>query len=144
MTTVWHRSELAGERRGGREKALLLVEITSTYVRVRWLLARKGLRRTLAQLRDGTPAESGPVKREQQIAAVRLGFVVGKVLDPLPLDSRCLMRSLVLTAMLARRRIASSVVIGVRTKPAFAAHAWVEIDGVAVLPAGRYGRVVEV
>jgi hypothetical protein len=144
MTTVWHRSELAGERRSGREKALLLVEVTSTYVRVRWLLARKGLRPTVAQLRAGTQAESGPVKREQQIAAVRLGFVVGKVLEPLPLDSRCLMRSLVVTAMLARRRIASSVVIGVRPEPAFAAHAWVEIDGVAVLPPGRYGRVVEV
>ncbi len=54
------------------------------------------------------------------------------------------MRSLVLTAMLARRGIPSSVVIGVRPEPEFAAHAWVESDGAAVLPPGRYGRVVEV
>ena len=83
-------------------------------------------------------------QREQQIVAVRLGFVVAKVLGPLPFDSRCLMRSLVLTAMLARRGIPSAVVIGVEPEPEFAAHAWVEADGVAVLPPGRYGRVVEV
>ncbi len=144
MTALWHSSELTGERRSTREKAALLAEITSTYVRVRWLLARMGLRQTVARLRPGTPAQREPVRREQQIVAVRLGFVVAKVLDPLPFDSRCLMRSLVLTAMLARRGIPSSLVIGVRPEPEFAAHAWVEADGAAVLPPGRYGRVVEV
>jgi hypothetical protein len=144
MTAVWHSDEVSGERRSLREKASLLVEITSTYVRVRWLLARKGLRPTVTQLRGGTPEADGPVKREKQVVAVRLGFVVAKVLDPLPFDSRCLMSSLVLTAMLARRGIASSLVIGVRPEPEFAAHAWVESDGVPVLPPGRYGRVLEV
>ena len=144
MTSGWHQSELAGERRSTREKTSLLIEITSTYVQVRWLLAREGLRQTVDRLRGARPAESGPVTREQQIVAVRLGFVVAKVLDPLPFDSRCLTRSLVLTAMLARRGIPSAVVIGVQPEPEFAAHAWVEADGVAVLPPGRYGRVVEV
>jgi hypothetical protein len=144
MTAVWHSSELTGQRRSTREKASLLAEITTTYVRVRWLLTRLGLRETVARLRPGTGVEGPPVTREQQIVAVRLGFLVAKVLDPLPFDSRCLMRSLVLTAMLARRGIPSSLVIGVQPEPEFAAHAWVEADGAAVLPPGRYGRVVEV
>lgn len=143
MTTVWKREELAGERRPASEKARLLIEITATYARTRWLLARKGLRGTVAALRAGAPTRAD-VTRDEQVVAVRLGLVVAKVLEPLPFDSRCLMRSLVLTAMLARRGITSSVVIGVRAEPEFAAHAWVESDGVAVLPPGRFGRVIEV
>jgi hypothetical protein len=53
----------------------------------------------------------------------------------MPADSRCLMRSLVLTRLLARRGIESRLVISVRPGERFAAHAWVEHDGVALLPA---------
>jgi hypothetical protein len=45
------------------------------------------------------------------------------------------MRSLVLTGMLARRGIDTRLVISVRPGDRFAAHAWVEHDGVALLPA---------
>ena len=64
------------------------------------------------------------------------------VLEPPPLDSSARHQSLFLTAMLARRGIDSNVVIGVRSDPEFAAHAWVERNGVALLPPGDYGRVV--
>ena len=52
----------------------------------------------------------------------------------MPFDSRCLVRSLVLTSMLDRRGIRSRLVIGVSVEPSFSAHAWVECDGRPLLP----------
>ena len=143
MTGGWKRTELS-RRRTPSEKIRLAAEIALTYAHARWLLTGKGLPASVVALRrsDREPVE--PKTRAEQIVAVQLGMTVGKALEPLPFDSRCLMRSLVLTAMLARRGIASSLVIGVRTDPDFGAHAWVESGGVAVLPPGDYGRVVEV
>ena len=76
---------------------------------------------------------------------------VARTLRLLPTDSRCLMRSLVLSALLARRGIDSSLVIGVRTAEAFGAHAWVEHEGRPLLPTGAsasgaapFHRLVEV
>jgi hypothetical protein len=68
-----------------------------------------------------------------------------RVLERLPSDSRCLTRSLVVTRVLARRGIGASLVIGVAPAPNFAAHAWVELDGVPLLPAleSTYSRLVE-
>jgi hypothetical protein len=63
----------------------------------------------------------------------------------LPTDTRCLTRSLVLSRLLARRAIPSTLVIGVRSEPSFLAHAWVEHGGSAVLPTNRdvYQRLAE-
>ena len=79
------------------------------------------------------------------MTGMRLGFGVSKALAPLPFDSRCLVRSLVLTAMLARRGIDGRLVIGVDAGTEFAAHAWVEAGGLALLPveSERYGRLTE-
>jgi hypothetical protein len=54
------------------------------------------------------------------------------------------MRALVLTALLARRGIDSSLVIAVQTEP-FGGHAWVERQGVPLLPAAGppFLRIVE-
>ena len=60
-----------------------------------------------------------------------------------PGDSRCLIRSLVLVRVLARRAIPSMLVIGVRKNPGFKAHAWVEHEGKAILAAGDYTRLTE-
>jgi transglutaminase-like putative cysteine protease len=50
----------------------------------------------------------------------------------------------VLTKLLARRQIPARLVIGVRSKPSFSAHAWVEHHGEPVLPTdGEYRRLVE-
>jgi hypothetical protein len=46
------------------------------------------------------------------------------------------MQALVLDSLLARRRMASTVVIGVRPGESFGAHAWVEHDG---RPVGQRG-----
>ena len=127
-------------------KAALALEVLGFYVRVRVLLLHGGLVPTVAALRAGVREETGTkvdVSRLQRGRA--FGRAVVKVLDILPTDSRCLMRSLVLTAMLARRGIFSRVVLGVRTEPRFAAHAWVEVDGHPVLAADEswYRRLVE-
>ncbi len=63
----------------------------------------------------------------------------------MPGDTRCLVRSLVLTRLLARRGIPAKLVIGARAAPDFLAHAWVEYDGDPVLSPGdgSFGRLVE-
>ena len=55
-----------------------------------------------------------------------------------PGGTRCLMRSLVLLRLLARRGIGDAeLIIAVQPGPAVLdAHAWVELDGRALLPPG--------
>ena len=78
--------------------------------------------------------------------ARRLGDAVMRTLALLPGDTRCLVRSLVLTRLLARRGIPAKLVIGARTAPSFLAHAWVEYDHSPVLPPGdgSFGRLTEI
>jgi hypothetical protein len=126
-------------------KVGLALEILGTYGRVRWLLWRGDVVSTLERVR-GPETESTPrVAAGGDLPGERLGHAVNRTLRLLPTDSRCLMQSLVLTSLLARRRINSSVVIGVRPAPSFAAHAWVEERGQALLPSGQdhYRRLVE-
>jgi hypothetical protein len=77
--------------------------------------------------------------------ALRMASVVDRVCRPLPIDSRCLIQSLVLTSLLARRGVGTSLVIGVRGGEDFGAHAWVELAGRPLLPAGdgEFERLVE-
>ena len=108
-------------------------EILATYARVRWSLRRHDLRTVLLGLRSPTAARGA----DQPVATGRrLGRAVGRTLALLPTDSRCLMQSLVLTKLLARRGIDTRLVIAVRPGERFAAHAWVEHDDEALLPAG--------
>lgn len=126
-----------------RRKCLLAAEVLAAYVRVRWLLWRRGLEPTVAALRRcGAPAGRLLVAPEDPWRCAR---AVVAVLAPLPTDSRCLVRSLVLLALLARRGIEARLVIGVLPEPRFTAHAWVEHEGAALLSAGvaRDGRLVE-
>ena len=126
-----------------RQKIVLGLEIVSAYSRARWLLWRTDLPTTVAALRaerQGTAGDAHPHR-----AGLRLGRAIGKTLRHLPFDSRCLMRSLVLTSLLAQRGIDSSLVIAVTPEPDFRAHAWVEIGGEPLLdPAGPpFSRIVE-
>src|SRR5205823_2424762 len=103
---------------GIRAKLAMAVEIVSAYVRVRILLRRYDLVSVAEVLRrEMPPPAAGLEGRRGQAMGVRLGKAVGRTLRPLPFDSRCLVRSLVLTSMLARRGVASSVVIGVTLEP---------------------------
>ena len=111
-------------------KAALALEVVATYLRARLALKRHGLRGALDRLRTAR------VDRQAGVDPKRLGRVVTRTLEPLPADTRCLMRSLVLTRVLARRGIDTRLVIGVHPGERFAAHAWVEHDGAALLPTG--------
>jgi hypothetical protein len=126
-----------GRLHAGRKLALA-AEIAAAYAQTRWLLRRNDLPRALARLR----ATSGRPGRESD---ERLARAVGRTLRALPADSRCLTQSLVLTRLLARRGRPSTLVIGVSPAGTFTAHAWVERDGVALLPTGddAFGRLVE-
>jgi hypothetical protein len=126
------------------ERVRLAIEVLGVYARVRWLVLRRGAVPTVSVLRRGlvdAGPDSGQVER-----GLRFGRAVVKVLRLLPTDSRCLMRSLVVTRMLARRGVYAKVIIGVRPKPSFAAHAWVEVDGQPVLPTDEstYQRLTEI
>jgi hypothetical protein len=120
-------------------KLRLSAEILSSYCRVRWALRRSELGSIVARLR-ATPVDARPLVAADRH---RLASAVGRVLAPLPTDSRCLTRSLVLLALLERRGVAGTLVIGVRPEPLFAAHAWVECEGEPLLPngAGEFARL---
>lgn len=110
----------------------LAQEIVSTYVEVRRLMRSADIATVVDTLR------AGATDRHEAVDARRLGKrlrrPVRRTLDPLPWDSRCLMRSLVLLRMLARRGVVCHLVIGVSPGSVFEAHAWIEHDGRPLLP----------
>jgi len=138
-----------GERlREGRasnvERIRLAFEIVAAYVQ-----ARRALRRSpIADAVGGLRLESipdVPLGESTLTEARRLGWIVTRVLVLVPGDTRCLVRSLVLTRLLARRGIPAKLVIGARGGPDFLAHAWVEYNGDPILSPGdgSFGRLVE-
>jgi transglutaminase superfamily protein len=138
-------AQVAHHPMASHTKLALGLEILATYGRVRWLLWRGDLVSTLERLREQAAVSDVRPGGLDALSEPRLANAVSRTLRILPTDSRCLMRSLVLSSLLARRRIDSSLVIGVRPAPSFAAHAWVEQRGEALLPAGdeEYRRLVE-
>ena len=127
-------------------KIALAVEVARLYVLARWLLVRRGLQSAVGALRGGLRAHSAAGSEQLRfVRGARFGHAVIRVLRVLPADDRCLMRSLVLTGLLARRGVYAKLVIGVRPNPTFAAHAWVEVDGLPVLEANEqeYHRLLE-
>ena len=130
-------------RRTLSRKLALAGEIVLTYARARWLLWRRDLPGTLEALRSRNGRSSDDA--DAVAAALGLARPVVRTLSVLPTDSRCLMRSLVLSGLLWRRGIASALVIGVEPGERFGAHAWVEVGGRPVLEpgTGQFSRLVE-
>ena len=125
-------------------KAQLASEILLTYVSARWHLRSQTLPRAVASLREvGHERAHGPISGDE---GERLGRAVSRTLARLPADSRCLVRSLVLLRLLARRGVEAALVIAAR--PGLAdgldAHAWVEVAGRPVLAPADFdqGRLV--
>ena len=120
-------------------------EVLLTYIRVRLLLWRRDLPSVVAAIDAEDPARP---PQAEGIASVKLGArlarVTSRCLAPLPAESRCLAQSLVLMALMARRGVASALVIGVRPGSDFGAHAWVEREGMPLLPSGgdSYSRLL--
>jgi hypothetical protein len=112
-------------------KLALASEIVAIYLQVRWEMRRRELGDVVPWLRRPRrdrfvgPLSGGPDD------ARRLGRAVELTLEALPMDARCLMRSLVLLRLLARRELRAELVIAVK-EPTSAipidAHAWVEHD----------------
>lgn len=123
----------------------LATEIIATYVRARWNLFRRDLSATIGELRRRRDDDATNPCPNPRVLGRRLGRAAEHTLARLPADSRCLMQSLVLSGLLARRGIDSRLVLAVRPGESFAAHAWVECDGQPLLePADdRFGRLVE-
>lgn len=125
-------------------RARLAVEILAAYAQSRRALRRAPIAPVVAGLRSRSPAAAAPIP-DSLYEARRLGRAVTRLLAHVPGDTRCLVRSLVLTRLLASRGIEAKLVIGARTAPEFLAHAWVEHDGEPVLDPGddSFGRLVE-
>ena len=115
------------------------LEIIATYFEVRWRMLRGEVGGVVDTLRGDA------IDRHEPYDAYRIGRRLGRpvrrTLDPLPWDSRCLMRSLVLLRMLARRGVVCRLVIGVRPGERFEAHAWIEHAGHPLLPTLGYERL---
>jgi hypothetical protein len=126
-------------------KATLAAEILATYITARWMMARREIRDVVLATRSRPDQAPAAAAQDSEVTAARLGYAVACTLRKLPTDSRCLVQALVLSRMLSERGIASTLVIGARSQPEFAAHAWVEHDGRPVLsPAGfDESRLVE-
>jgi|SRR5580692_678310 hypothetical protein len=136
--------ELRVERLSHTARARLAVEILAAYAQSRRALRRAPIESVVAGLRSRSPSATAPAA-DSLTEARRLGRAVGRLLAHVPGDTRCLIRSLVLTRLLASRGIQAKLVIGARTTPEFLAHAWVEHDGSPVLDPGddSFGRLVE-
>ena len=114
-------------------KLRLRAEIAWTTLRVRRLLRRNDLSAALDRCRNvAAPSEPAPSRDE----VVRVARAVRRTLGALPGDSRGLTASLVLIAVLARRGLDASLVVG-RPRNGFGAHAWVEVRGLPALPAAK-------
>jgi hypothetical protein len=115
-------------------RVTLTLEIVAAYGVASWSLRRRGLRDALARLRAGAAGPPATAPQEAVAVGRRLGRAVRRTLGVLPADSRCLMSSLVLTRLLAKRGIESELVISVQPGEKFGAHAWLEHRGAALLP----------
>lgn len=133
-------------------KLWLSAEVLMTYCQVRWWMRGQRIDDVVTRLRQArglgpSPHTEAPANdiAARRMGALRLGRAVSRTVRLLPTDSRCLVQSLVLTRLLGRRGVPSSLVIGVMSEPRFAAHAWVEHAGAPLLAPGTgYERLVEV
>ena len=130
-------------------KARLACEIAVVFPYARMAVRRDDIKSALKRMRGANPPpepdDADPAARPLIALGQRLGQAVARTMRVLPGDTRCLTQSLVLTRLLARRGIGSTLVLGVTPEGGFSAHAWVEVAGWPVLPERNdvYKRLVE-
>lgn len=128
----WNRRPLPLAARVG-----LGVEVLVAYLAVRRSISRAELPSVMRTLRSSHrhhAACTGAAADLTRDLSLRLGFAVQGLLRRIPDEGPCMVRSLVLTRLLARRQIQAELVIGVCSQPSFSAHAWVEHGGRPLLP----------
>ncbi len=133
----------ADGRIGVRTRARLSLELLAAYGPLLRAVRRDDLPAMARAARATRGARRSTRPEAAHPTAVWLGRVVRRFFDVLPMDARCLIRSLVLLRLLERRGIPARLVIGVASDGPFSAHAWVEHDAVALLPTGRMARLAE-
>jgi hypothetical protein len=133
---------LRHERVGPLLRVRLAAEVIRTYAQVRWLMSRNDIVHVVTVLRAGTDDRLDAAVARR--LATRLDRPVGRTLAVLPADSRCLVRSLVVLRMMARRGARCELSIGARSGTQFEAHAWVEHDGEPVLPTLGYAPLTTI
>jgi hypothetical protein len=121
-------------RLGPGQRLRLAAEILRAYVLVRRLLRRRTLPETVAALRGGTGV--APPNAASLALGRHLAWATVRTITLLPADSRCLMQSLVLTRVMARRALSSELILSAAPGPEFEAHAWVEHAGEPLLLPG--------
>ena len=116
-------------------------EIAWTTLRVRRLVHRNDLPTALDRCRT---AASRPAPMPSRDDVVRISRAVRRTIALLPGDSQGLVASLVLIAVLARRGVGASLVMGVRPDKESGAHAWVEVGGLPapVAPKHKFAQLV--
>lgn len=113
-------------------------ETVVTYVQARRRMAREDdLRRLLASARRNIGNQTDAATLAEAWGVAR---IVSVTLALLPNDPRCLVRSLVLIELLARRGIPATLVIGTSGAQNFGAHAWVELSGEPLLSSAGFGE----
>jgi hypothetical protein len=126
------------------QRVRLGAEILRAYVAVRRLSGARRLPAVMEALR-ATPAVDGAPLPDPHVDGRRLGSAVTRTLVVVPGGTRCLMRSLVLVRLLARRDArGEELIIAVQPGPdVLDAHAWIELDGRPLLPpGGDHERIV--
>lgn len=121
---------LLEERDGGssRPSLRLIAETAWALALAQRQLKRKGLKRTLDRLAMRKQrALAGAEAPANAICALARSFHATRRL--VPLNPVCLRDSVAMLSFLLRRNITASLVIGVKAQP-FAAHCWVQRDGV--------------
>lgn len=103
--------------------AFLLLAAMDFAMRTRGLPGGLKLANRLARSSPRRTTPDGTVMRATRAVTMAAAFY--------PRRALCLEQSLVLYVLLRRRGIPADLKVGVQTLP-FAAHAWVEVDGIAV------------
>lgn len=132
-------------RLGLSARVRLVLQILLAYIELLPLVRRNDLRLMVSEARAAhVPAAPVSDDYDPVFLALRLASVVQKVLSPLPLDKRCLIKSLVVLRVLTNHNLESRLVVGVRTGPGGPlAHAWVTHAGVPVLPPEGFTSLIE-
>ena len=135
------RAWLARVRRMTRTDYVTAIEVVSLAVWIEIALEVMPFARVLR--RAGRLTSVGTASAAASRELPRLSRFVAVAYEVLPFHATCLRRSLVLHALLARRRVESRVCFGVaRSGTALDAHAWIECgDAAREDGAGRFSEL---
>lgn len=125
-----------------RKRLVLLVHIWGTTAWVQWSVTRTPLPLLVHHLEVRGESSQRWSSASGGLSPVRLGRVIDRWARLGPWQPRCIVKALVLHALLCEQGVAAAVVVGLPSKARdHRAHAWVECKGADVgPPPGRMGH----